>query len=432
MNGPRDLEELLAGVREHSMFEEEGEAQLFALPEPRFLFHLLDCEQCRDLAWAKLGAAEGVGSQSRAGAQAVEANREAEELLLELLALPQEVRLKAIQEPRFHQPSLIDLLLDAGEQAGRENDAQKAEDIALLAIALGDFIAEDMTRARFFRGCYLVGGAGRLAGNSEKALAGFCGAAMNLTGALERAAYCRGFAIVRWEQGRSEEAMALLRRAAELFGDERQRREEAACLALLGLVHVEEGALDRALGPLLRGCMFLDPEARHWLTVRCHLAAALCLAANCRFGEASSMLQRSWMHYPLVTDAAEQTVITWLEGKVASFLREFDQAEGLLGAARQGFLAAARWAEAGAVTLDLAALYVDFDKPSAVETLIEGLRQTEFGGVTLPGAPLFEVVAGFKEMEPELPPRMRAALLNAELLHRARRVELGPPPLPWV
>lgn len=436
MNGSESLEEMLDLALQHSLFTEAGEAQLLALPEPRFLFHLLDCEECRDLAWAKLGASEGVDTGSRpAGSETgLAADREAEELFLELLALPRTAKKRAIREPRFHNLRLIDLLLEAGEDAGRRHDVQKVEEIASLAVKMGDQIPAKgvWDRDRYFRAYCLAGGAGRLAGDLDRASMGYRGAAWNLTGASSRAAYCRGLAMLRWEQGFGDEAMALLRHAAGLFGELRERQEEAACLALLGLVHVEVGALDKGLGPLLRGCMLLEPKARPWLTVRCFLATALCLAANSRLPEARGMLERSWMLYPLVTDAGELIMVEWLEGRVASFLRDLPQAEGLLASARQKLLAADRLAEAGAATLDLAALYAEDGKLAEVDALIEALRQAKAARVGEWFHRLFEVVEHFREMEPVAPARMRAALLSAELFQRARHLQTILPPLPWV
>jgi tetratricopeptide (TPR) repeat protein len=433
VSGRRSVEQMLELALLHSMFNEVGEAQLLAQPEPRFLFHLFDCEKCRDLAWAKLGASAELPSERGAEARPAASNREAEELLLELVGLPRQAKHDAIAEPRFHQPGLVDLLIEAGEDAGQQGDAERASELALLAVDLADRtqVERFWNRDRYCRACCATGNAGRVGGDLQRAASSFRVAGLYMAGSSERAAYCRGFGLLRWESGFREEAMALLRRAATLYGERRERQEEAACLALLGLVLVEDGALDKALGPLLRGCLRLRPEARPWLAVRCFLSAALCLAANARHPEARGMLERSWRLYPLVQDAAELVVVEWLEGKAASFLRD-DQAEGLLGAARQKLLAAERRVEAAAATLDLAALYADTENESRIEALIEELRPSGPCEADSWNPTLFEVVEHFQEMDASAPPRMRAAMLTAELFQRSRHLQAGPPPLPWV
>jgi len=60
---------------------------------------------------------------------------EASGLLAEIRSLPPERRRRALEDPRFENPALVDLLLDASEAALRQEPAE-AEELARLATAL--------------------------------------------------------------------------------------------------------------------------------------------------------------------------------------------------------------------------------------------------------------------------------------------------------
>ena len=58
--------------------------------------------------------------------------------------------------------------------------------------------------------------------------------------APERGFFGRALALLRWDQGRSEEAIALLQQAGKRFAEAEDAQEQALCSALLGLLYVEE------------------------------------------------------------------------------------------------------------------------------------------------------------------------------------------------
>ena len=116
-------------------------------------------------------------------------------------------------------------------------------------------------------------------------------------------------------------------------------------------------------------------KCQPWLSVRCSLSLALCLAALDRKEEARKALEESWVLYPLVQEDSERTVIQWLEGKVASWLGEIGEAHNLLDSARWTLLAQQRLVEAGLASLDLAALYTGAHRPGEVKRLMGDLRR---------------------------------------------------------
>jgi hypothetical protein len=358
----------------------------------------------------------------------------AEALFAKLVHLASQ-QLQVFQDDRFHDPVLLDFILEKGEEAARKRDLSGAADLAWLAVDLASSIASEdfWVHARLSRAFFLAGSARRAGGDLKQAEAAFDSGTFYLTGStLERGYYCRDLALLRWDQHSFDQAAGLLRRGAEAFAESRRGEEEAVCLALLGLLFLEEGEPARAFGPLLRARSALVVEARPWLAVRCSLSLALCLAAHARNQEARRVLEDSWKLYPLIEDEAELSVIKWLEGKVASWLGEFGQASTLLDSARQELLAQHRLVEAGLASLDLAALYHEAKRPGEIRELVMDLRRTGQDKAEAAAAIAIELLRRFGRGDLIAPPRACAALYGAHLLKMARLRRLGAPPVPWI
>lgn len=420
------------GKVQHPMLDPEALELLAELKAERLFVHLLGCPECRDLALADLGGVDQGAPVPRASLLADQPARLAAEALFEELIHLASQQLEVFQDDRFHDPVLLDLILEKGEAAARKRDFSGAADLAWLAVDLASSIASEdfWVLARLARAFFLAGSARRVAGDLKQAEAAFDSGSFYLTGgALERGYYCRDLALLRWDQHSPDQAAGLLRRGAEAFAESRRREEEAVCLALLGLLLLEEGEPERAFGPLLRARSALVIEARPWLTVRCSLSLALCLAAHARNQEARRVLEDSWKLYPLIQDEAELSVIKWLEGKVASWLGEFVQAHSLLDSARQELLAQRRLVEAGLASLDLAALYHESQRPGEIRALVTDLKRA---GQDKEAAVAIELLQRFGRGDLIAPPRACAALYGAHLLKMARSRRLGAPPVPWV
>jgi hypothetical protein len=85
-------------------------------------------------------------------------------------------------------------------------------------------------------------------------------------------------ALLRWEQGRADEAMAMFQHAACLYAAEGPEHEVGCCLTLLGLVLQEEGDPAEALSLLSRGWATMDRAVRPLLALRGGLTLACSLA----------------------------------------------------------------------------------------------------------------------------------------------------------
>jgi hypothetical protein len=317
------------------------------------------------------------------GDEALRAHLEGESLFAELLAHPPEQRMKALHKARFRKPAFVELLLEKSREAQLVNPEQ-AEALALMAASVtvqlhkpnedGALIAVFMARAH----C-LTGNARRLLGSEADAEIAFGNTAYFLARSsisCDRAFYCRALAVLRWEQGRVDEAAALLSHAAGIFEENGALGEEGTCLALAGLLYTEEGDAGRALGPLRKARLEMSAPCRPWLSVRSRLALALALADLGHLGRARWMRQEAWQLYSLPSAAEEQFRAHWLEGRICIRLGAWQEAFDLLDGVRARFTADRLLPEATLATLDLALLLAQSKRTPEIGALIEDFAAT--------------------------------------------------------
>lgn len=307
---------------------------------------------------------------------------EAEALFAELSRLPAERRMSALKRVRFRKPALVELLLERSRET-QIADAERAEALALMAAALtvqlyrpeedGSLVAVFMARAH----C-LAANARRLLGSEADAEVAFANTAYFLArsgGSCDRAFYCRSLALLRWEQGRMDEAASLLFHAARIFEENGATGEEGTSLALAGLLYAEEGDFERALAPLRRARLATDAASRPWLSIRLRLGLALSLADLGHLGRARWMRQEAWGLYSRVQDPEEQFRAQWLEGRICGRLGALEEGRDLLAGVRGHFLEAGRLPEAALATLDLALLLALARRGEEVEPLTREMEE---------------------------------------------------------
>jgi len=198
--------------------------------------------------------------------QAARRKAESEALLGDLLSRPRGLRVKALlEEPRLRASDLLE-----ASQEAQIGDPERAVALADLALELaGRFVQEESSETaetvECARASIVKANAYRLLGNLALAEKALCGATYFLAWPLDscvRGEFCRVLGLVRWEQGRLDEAAGMLRQAARAFGERCLPQEEGASLVLCGLLRLEQNRADMAIRLLQRGRGALDPAAR--------------------------------------------------------------------------------------------------------------------------------------------------------------------------
>jgi tetratricopeptide (TPR) repeat protein len=328
------------------------------------VLHLLRCEACAAHAFGSLAPPEqarGLLSLRRAAApvdysslweridetsrkaaaRLREERSEAEPLLRGLLRRPHDERLQLIRRSSRHRSwALADLLLDEA----RTRPPERREELARLVLAMGaeglqphaERVVADLLAAAECE----VAESLRLRGELAGAEAAFGRSAPHLHGSadtLGRATFCHLLAALRCDQGRTDEALGLLVRAADLLEDSGNRNARSAVLAELGFLALDRGEPERALAA------FDDAGAQGRnlsadLACRVATGTALALAFEGRFDEALFTLEAIRDHYGWTPNSREGLRLLALEGRIALSLEQGDRARKALTTAFHGFV----------------------------------------------------------------------------------------------
>jgi tetratricopeptide (TPR) repeat protein len=366
------------------------------------LLHLLTCPACRSWAIGRLldqstapehddtqpdlyaGMWARLEERTPEMIEEVRHRRERiERLLGELMQAPAGRRLGLVQQLRFRSLDFPERLLEESH-AGQLPDPARAGELARLAARLAShFETGDEEAAAALPRAYCLGAnARRLENRPQAAEALLAKAARCLSGRMERAFYCRTLALLRWEQGRADEAAALLQHAACLFAADGPHREVGCCLTLLGLVLQEESDEGEALPLLSRGWAEMDRDGRPLLALRAGLALAACLALAEQPERARGVLREAWRFFAEVTDPQEMVRVYWWEGRALALLGEREEGLNVLESVRRQLIEEPSPAEAALVSLDLALALAEGGRPEAIEALAEALH-TSFSTVAV-------------------------------------------------
>ncbi len=313
----------------------------------------------------------------------------AERLFAELMQTPPGRRLGVIRQSRFRSLDLLDLLLEASHARQLAEPACAAE-LARLAVRLAHlFGAGDEEAAAALPRAYCLGAnARRLESRRKTADLLLAKAVPFLAGLPDRAFYCQILALLRWEQGRIDEAEALFQHAACLFATDGQDREVALCLMLLGLVLLEEGGHGDTLALLASGWAEMDRDGRPFVALKGGLALAACLGEAKQGERARGVLREAWQIYSRIVHPEEMTRVYGWEGRALGRLGDLEEALHVLESVRQKLLAEPSPAEAALVSLDLALALAESGRVNEIEALASALE------AYLPGAPALALAAG--------------------------------------
>ncbi len=355
----------------------------------------------------------------------------ASRLFAELAGVPPARQAELLRQERFQDLDLLDLLLESSQDA-QLGDPARAEDLSLLAARLAADLSEEEPEAAAAlpRAFGLGANARRLRRDVTGADAMLAKAAPFVEFPGERALYCRIAGLVRWEQGRVDEADALLRHAVRLFAEEGLVAEEACALSLLGLLQMEHRGLGDPLPALLDGWVEMSRELRPAVALRVVLSSALCLAERGQMDRARMKLREAWRLLSQVTDSRELLRASWLEARVLGRLGQREEALQMLESVRTRLFLEPSPAEAALVSIDLGLVLAESGRAAEIEPLAEALRKS------FPGeAPLLVATGGllrFAELaldaEPGLPSLARHALATMIRTFRVARLSLQPLP----
>lgn len=301
--------------------------------------------------------------------------------LWELLEAPRERRPELARSPDFRDLDLADLLLEKAV-AEQPDGLLQCEEMARLAFTIAEPIVEDRWVGRAndvkARACVLVGNVWRLTRSCDEAEEMFRKAVFHLTGppdCRQRAFYCWNLALLREDQGQLDEAAGLLWRAALIYRNNGDLRDQGLCMAQLGFLFLEEEQAARAVPPLARACQMLEPLADVALYVRCSLALAYCHATLGQKEKSERCVAAARPLYSHLEDAGPSAHAAWFEGKLAALAGRPEEAAGFLDTARQVFLGAGDFHVAARVSIDLGLVWIGAGQAERVQELMDDLAR---------------------------------------------------------
>lgn len=302
------------------------------------------------------------------------------QLMNELLAMEPQRRPEAVRQERYRDLVLAELLTRESEEF-EETCPSKAEELAELARMVAEqpypkSLVARVDRVMALAHC-LQGNARRLSGDRPGAEQQFRKAAAVLTGppnSVERAHYCERLAWLREEQGRFNEATGLLWRAIGIFHEARTPEPQVECLSRLGFILLYENDPEGASRNFAQARGLLSSESAPGLAARCSLGLALCLAAFGLEKQARSLRKDSRGLSEAVIDSRELLHIDWLEGRLAAWFGEHQDAIAGLGSVRRRLLGQNRLHEVALCSLDLARLYAATGQAARIQELIDEIH----------------------------------------------------------
>jgi len=348
-----------------------------------------------------------------------------------LTSAPSARQVELLRQTRFQSLDLLDLLLESSQDA-QLADPARAEDLSHLAARLAATLSEDEPEAvaALPRAFGLGANARRLRQDVTGADAMLAKAAPFLEFTGERALYSRVAALVRWEQGRPDEADALLRNAIRLFGEEELVPEVACCRGLLGLLQMEQRGLGDPLPSLLDGWVEMSRELRPALALRVVLSAAVCLAERRQMDRARMKLREAWRLLSEVGDPRELLRASWLEARALGRLGDREEALQMLESVRLRLFLEPSPAEAALVSIDLGLVLAESGRAAEIESLAEALRKAfpDEAHLIVATGGLLRFAELALDAEPGLPALARHAIATMLRTFRVARLSLQPMP----
>ena len=316
----------------------------------------VDYEEILDRAERLLADREQALAKERAAAPG---------LFVELMKLtPERQRLLIRNSLRFRTWGLCELFLERCiETTGQEPAA--AEELALLALEitthLGSAYRTSLVHDIQARGWAYLGNTRRVRSDFSGAETCFLKADACLKQGtrdpIELAIFLDLKASLRRAQRRFDEALGLLRRAYAIFRRAGHAHRAGRCLVKMDSIHCYAGHPERGIPLLYQAIEMIDADRNPRLELCARHNLIDDLADTGRYLEAQKLYRDTRSRYRSFPDEVTQLRRKWVKGKISLGLGRPAQAERLLLAARDGFIAEGMAYDAALVSLELAILY---------------------------------------------------------------------------
>lgn len=301
-------------------------------------------------------------------------------LVGELLAVsPPGEREALLRCERFHTIAVCELLIERSFAEGFQDPA-RARELAGLAVQVADrldlllygrSVVQDF-RARAW--AYL-GDARRLGSDlrgAEEAIS--LAEYFSEEGSadpLEEARILDLKASLLGDQGRLEEAAALLDVVVDIYEDIRDVHRQGRALISKGLFLAYAGQPEQGLDWISRGLELIRGEQEPRLVLMANHNIVWCLTDCGRAEEARRHLDGIRPLYNRFSDPWTRLRLAWLEARIAAGLGRHEEAERKLHELRSAFVEQRLGYDTSIVTLDLAALYLEQGRTAEVRRLAE-------------------------------------------------------------
>jgi tetratricopeptide (TPR) repeat protein len=294
--------------------------------------------------------------------------------------------LLVVNSSRFRNRALGEVLLEQSHEDGF-SDPARAADLARLAVAVADLLAEegrgagnDGLRAGMrARAWAQLGNALRIRADHAGAEQAFAAANALLeshqVSPLETARVLDLQASLKRDQRRFDEATGLMDRVIALHRKVGQRALLGRSLKQKSMICGESGDLEGEIALLRRSLELLSPdgEPRTFLAARHNLISALCEVGRPR--EAFALLFHTRPLYLKQGDRLNLLRLRWLEGTVALGLQRHEQAAVAFREVREAFLELGLDYDAALASLDLAEVYAAQGRTADVRRLADEMLE---------------------------------------------------------
>jgi tetratricopeptide (TPR) repeat protein len=304
---------------------------------------------------------------------------EAPGLLADLLAHSQERRMLLLtNSSRYRTWGLLERMLDQSWEY-RGSSRVKARELVVLAIHLAPHldtsyyqseIVEDLQARAWAYMANLRRIAADLDGAEEALQIAYVHLKRGTREPLERALFLDLKATLRGAQQRSAEAQKLFQRAIAIFLSQGDQHRAGKSLVSLSVILNRSGETEQAIAMLHQSLALIDPaQDERLLLCAWHNLIGYVVTLG-RFIEAQGLYRQARPLYRKYSeDWAIRTRRLWLKGRIARGLGQHLEAEALLVAARERFLAEEIPYDAAAVSLELAILFAEQQRTAELKQL---------------------------------------------------------------